>query len=51
MSLASGIVRRPILGIVVFGLVAIVALFLVSSIRIDMFPDATPPFQFFKSST
>ena len=44
MSLASGIVKRPVLGIVIFGLVAIVALFLVSGIPIDMFPEVNPPY-------
>ena len=44
MSLASNIVKRPVLGIVVFGLIAIVAFFLVSSIAIDMFPDLNMPY-------
>ena len=38
MSIAQHVVRRPVLGIVVFGLVAIVALYLVSGLAIDMFP-------------
>jgi HAE1 family hydrophobic/amphiphilic exporter-1 len=44
MSLASGIVRRPVLGLVIFALVATVALFLVSNIAIDMFPDMSSPY-------
>ena len=44
MSVASEIVKRPVLGIVIFGLIAIVALFLVSSIPIDLFPESSPPF-------
>ena len=44
MSLASGIVRRPVLVIIIFALVAVVALFLVPGIPIDMFPEINPPF-------
>jgi len=44
MSLASNIVRRPVLGIIIFALVAVVALFLVPGIPIDMFPEINPPF-------
>ncbi|MDR0457199.1 MAG: efflux RND transporter permease subunit, partial [Treponema sp.] len=44
MSLASNIVKRPVLWLVVFGLIAIVALFLVSGIPIDMFPEINPPY-------
>ena len=43
MSVASKIVRRPVLGIVIFGLIAIVALFIVSDIPINMFPEMTLP--------
>ncbi|MDR0524748.1 MAG: efflux RND transporter permease subunit [Spirochaetaceae bacterium] len=43
MSLAQNIVKRPVLGIVIFGLTAIVALYLVSGIAIDMFPDVDMP--------
>jgi HAE1 family hydrophobic/amphiphilic exporter-1 len=43
MSIAQHIVKRPVLGIVVFGLVAIVALYLVSGIAIDMFPEVDMP--------
>ncbi|GHU12530.1 multidrug ABC transporter [Spirochaetia bacterium] len=44
MSLAERIVKRPVLGIVIFGLVAIVALYLVSGLAIDMFPDVELPY-------
>ena len=44
MSIASRIVKRPVLGIVVFGLVAIVASFFVARIPIDMLPEINPPF-------
>jgi len=44
MSVAQEIVKRPVLGLVIFGLVAIIALFLVSSIPIDMFPEMDTPF-------
>jgi HAE1 family hydrophobic/amphiphilic exporter-1 len=43
MSIAQRVVRRPVLGIVVFGLVAIVALYLVSGLAIDMFPEVDMP--------
>jgi HAE1 family hydrophobic/amphiphilic exporter-1 len=43
MSIAQHIVRRPVLGIVIFGLLAIVALYLVSDIAIDMFPEVDRP--------
>jgi HAE1 family hydrophobic/amphiphilic exporter-1 len=43
MSVARHVVKRPVLGIVVFGLIAIVALYLVSGITIDMFPETTMP--------
>jgi HAE1 family hydrophobic/amphiphilic exporter-1 len=44
MSLAQSIVKRPVLGIVVFGLTAIVALYLMSGIAIDMLPDVSMPY-------
>ncbi|MFP3090024.1 efflux RND transporter permease subunit [Treponema sp. TIM-1] len=43
MSVAQHVVKRPVLGIVVFGLIAIVALYLVSGIAIDMFPETSMP--------
>ena len=43
MSVAQHVVKRPVLGIVVFGLVAIVALYLVSGIAIDMLPEFNMP--------
>ena len=43
MSVAQHVVKRPVLGIVVFGLIAIVALYLVSGIAIDMFPETNMP--------
>ncbi|MHC6204592.1 efflux RND transporter permease subunit, partial [Breznakiellaceae bacterium SP9] len=43
MSLAQKVVGRPVFGIVVFGLVAIVALYLVSDVAIDMFPEIENP--------
>ena len=44
MSLASNIVKRPVLGLVIFGLIAIVAMFFVTSIPIDMMPEINPPY-------
>ena len=44
MSVAAKIVKRPVLGVVIFGLIAIVAMFFVTSIPIDMLPDINPPF-------
>ena len=44
MSIANKIVKKPVLGIVIFGLIAIVAMFLVQGIPIDMFPEINPPF-------
>ena len=44
MSLAANIVKRPVLGIVIFGIIAIVAMFLVSGIPIDMLPEINPPY-------
>jgi len=44
MSLAANIVKRPVLGVVVFGLIAIVAMFFVIGIPISMLPDISPPF-------
>jgi HAE1 family hydrophobic/amphiphilic exporter-1 len=43
MSIAQHVVKRPVLGIVVFGLVAVVGLYLVSGLAIDMFPDVDMP--------
>ncbi|MDR2020429.1 MAG: efflux RND transporter permease subunit, partial [Treponema sp.] len=43
MSVAQYVVKRPVLGIVVFGLIAIIALYLVSGIAIDMFPETSMP--------
>lgn len=43
MSLAKRVVGRPVLGIVVFGLVAVVALYLVPGVAIDMFPETAMP--------
>jgi HAE1 family hydrophobic/amphiphilic exporter-1 len=43
MSVVQHVVKRPVLGIVVFGLIAIVALYLVSGITIDMFPETNMP--------
>jgi HAE1 family hydrophobic/amphiphilic exporter-1 len=43
MSMARRIVKRPVLGLVVFGLTAVVALYLVSGLAIDMFPEIDMP--------
>ncbi|MDR3303389.1 MAG: efflux RND transporter permease subunit [Treponema sp.] len=43
MSIAQKVVARPVLGLVVFGLVAIVGLYLVSDTAIDMFPEISNP--------
>ena len=43
MSIAQHVVKRPVLGIVAFGLVAIVALYLVSGLAIDMMPEVDMP--------
>jgi HAE1 family hydrophobic/amphiphilic exporter-1 len=43
MGLAQKVVSRPVLGIVCFGLVAIVGLYLVADIAIDMFPEMSMP--------
>jgi HAE1 family hydrophobic/amphiphilic exporter-1 len=43
VSIAQHVVKRPVLGIIVFGLVAIVALYLVSGLAIDMFPEMDMP--------
>jgi HAE1 family hydrophobic/amphiphilic exporter-1 len=43
MSIAQHVVRRPVLGLVIFCLVAIVALYLLSGIAIDMFPEVNMP--------
>ncbi|MDR0475070.1 MAG: efflux RND transporter permease subunit, partial [Treponema sp.] len=44
MSVAAKIVNRPVLGLVIFALIAIVSLFLVSGIPVDMFPEINAPF-------
>ncbi|MCL2600236.1 MAG: efflux RND transporter permease subunit [Treponema sp.] len=44
MSIAAKIVKKPVLGIVVFALIAIVAAFLVPGIPIDMLPEIDIPF-------
>jgi HAE1 family hydrophobic/amphiphilic exporter-1 len=43
MSVVRHVVRRPVLGIVIFGLIAIVGLYLVPGIAIDMFPEINMP--------
>jgi HAE1 family hydrophobic/amphiphilic exporter-1 len=43
MGIAKKIVNRPVLGIVIFGLVAVVALYLVSGVAVDMFPEIDMP--------
>jgi HAE1 family hydrophobic/amphiphilic exporter-1 len=43
MALAQKIVSRPVLGIVCFGLIAIVGLYLVQNLAIDMFPEIDMP--------
>jgi HAE1 family hydrophobic/amphiphilic exporter-1 len=43
MSIAEKVVGRPVLGLVVFGLIAIVSLYLVSDVAIDMFPEINMP--------
>ncbi|MHB9291408.1 putative hydrophobic/amphiphilic exporter-1 (mainly G- bacteria), HAE1 family [Hollandina sp. SP2] len=43
MSVAQHVVQRPVLGMVVFSLIAIIALYLVSGIGIDMFPETNMP--------
>jgi HAE1 family hydrophobic/amphiphilic exporter-1 len=44
MSVAAKVVNRPVLGLVIFALVAIVSLFLVSGIPVDMFPEINVPY-------
>jgi len=44
VSLAAKIVKRPVLGIVVFALIAVVSAFLVPGIAIDMLPEIEIPF-------
>jgi HAE1 family hydrophobic/amphiphilic exporter-1 len=44
VSIASNIVKRPVLGLVVFALIAIVAAFLVGGIPIDLNPEVSPPY-------
>ncbi|GHV06568.1 multidrug ABC transporter [Spirochaetia bacterium] len=43
MSIAQKVVSRPVLGIIVFGLIAIVGLYMVSDVAIDMFPEMSMP--------
>ena len=43
MSVAQHVVRRPVLGIIVFGLISLIALYLVSDLAVDMFPDVDMP--------
>jgi HAE1 family hydrophobic/amphiphilic exporter-1 len=43
MSVSERIVKRPVLGLVVFSLIAIIALYLVSDLAIDMFPEMSMP--------
>ena len=43
MSVAQHVVKRPVLGIVVFGLISLIALYLVSDLAVDMFPDVDMP--------
>ena len=44
MSIASGVVKRPVLSLVIFALVAIVAAFFVPRIPIALLPEINPPF-------
>ncbi|MCL2380004.1 MAG: efflux RND transporter permease subunit [Treponema sp.] len=44
MSVAAGIVKRPVLGVVVFALIAILGLVVAFGIPIEMLPDLDPPF-------
>jgi HAE1 family hydrophobic/amphiphilic exporter-1 len=43
MSIAQKVMSRPVLGIICFGLIAIVGLYVVSDVAIDMFPDMDIP--------
>ncbi|MFP3041356.1 efflux RND transporter permease subunit [Treponema primitia] len=43
MSVSQKIVARPVLGLIVFGLIAIIGLYLVSDVAIDMFPEMNNP--------
>jgi HAE1 family hydrophobic/amphiphilic exporter-1 len=43
MSIAQKVMSRPILGIICFGLISIVGLYMVSDIAIDMFPEMSMP--------
>ncbi|MDR1900017.1 MAG: efflux RND transporter permease subunit, partial [Treponema sp.] len=43
MGISQKVVSRPVLGIVCFGLIAIVGLYLVSDLAIDMFPEMSMP--------
>ncbi|MDR3334359.1 MAG: efflux RND transporter permease subunit [Treponema sp.] len=43
MSIARKVVNRPVLIVVIFGLIAIIALYLVSDVAIDLFPEIDLP--------
>lgn len=43
MNISQRVVARPVLGLIVFGLIAIVGLYLVSDVAIDMFPETNNP--------
>lgn len=43
MSLSEKVVARPVLSIIIFALIAIVAVYLVSDVAIDMFPETDFP--------
>ncbi|MDR1867556.1 MAG: efflux RND transporter permease subunit, partial [Treponema sp.] len=43
MGISQNVVSRPVLGIICFGLIAIVGLYLVSDVAIDMFPERNMP--------
>jgi HAE1 family hydrophobic/amphiphilic exporter-1 len=43
MGISQKVLSRPVLGIVCFGLIAIVGLYLVSDLAIDMFPEINMP--------
>jgi HAE1 family hydrophobic/amphiphilic exporter-1 len=43
MGISQKVISRPVLGIICFGLIAIVGLYLVSDVAIDMFPEMSMP--------
>ena len=43
MSVAKSVVNRPVLMTIIFGLIAIVGIFVVSDVAIDMFPEINMP--------